>query len=92
MISVCFPSPCQNGGECVIQNDVYECVCESGYSGTNCEGKSLEPLCPVHVTQLGYITMHKRITMSLYFKVATYQILGKIILKRRSVRCGFVSQ
>ena len=35
--SACFPSPCQNHGNCTILNLNYECVCLHGFTGTNCE-------------------------------------------------------
>ena len=33
----CDPNPCQNGGQCVDQDNSYKCLCQEGFSGTNCE-------------------------------------------------------
>lgn len=33
----CDPNPCQNGGQCVDQDNSYQCLCQEGFSGTNCE-------------------------------------------------------
>ncbi|KAK6179410.1 hypothetical protein SNE40_011777 [Patella caerulea] len=35
----CDGTPCMNGGECVPQQDVYQCYCPLGYSNTNCEDR-----------------------------------------------------
>ena len=33
----CFPNPCQNRGACVDQVDAYNCTCEQGFVGKDCE-------------------------------------------------------
>ena len=40
MSKVCKKNLCQNGGICQEDNnDNYNCLCPSGYTGKNCEGK-----------------------------------------------------
>ena len=35
--SVCYPSPCRNGGNCTINgNGFYNCSCPHGIGGQNC--------------------------------------------------------
>ena len=42
--NLCSPNPCQNGGSCVPGSGPnYSCVCESGYSGTNCASSVCDP-------------------------------------------------
>ena len=36
-IDECASSPCQNGGTCVDDVNSYNCNCDVGYSGANCE-------------------------------------------------------
>ncbi len=33
----CEPNPCQHGGTCQASGTTYECDCQNGYSGVNCE-------------------------------------------------------
>ena len=33
----CNPNPCQNGGNCRIEDGHFKCECPSGYSGETCE-------------------------------------------------------
>ena len=33
----CQSLPCMNGGTCVNRINRYQCVCEEGYAGVNCE-------------------------------------------------------
>ena len=35
----CEPNPCQNGGTCNEIKEGYECICSSGFKGSDCEGK-----------------------------------------------------
>ena len=35
----CNPDPC-NHGQCVASGGTYTCTCNSGYSGTICDGRS----------------------------------------------------
>ena len=38
----CESNPCENDGTCTDMGDGYECECENGFTGTNCEtGKVL---------------------------------------------------
>ena len=41
--TLCQPNPCQNDGHCTLVQGLYECSCEPGFKGVNCE---LEDLCP----------------------------------------------
>ena len=36
-IDECASSPCQNGGTCLDEVNMYVCSCPSGFNGTNCE-------------------------------------------------------
>ena len=36
-IDDCFPTPCQNGGNCTDGVNYHSCFCVKGFSGTNCE-------------------------------------------------------
>ena len=33
----CDPNPCQNGGACTDEVNVYSCACVAGYEGGDCE-------------------------------------------------------
>lgn len=40
----CNPNPCKNGGTCKSSGNpakAYTCICSTGYTGINCEGKVL---------------------------------------------------
>uniref|UniRef100_A0A7N8WIV4 Delta-like protein n=1 Tax=Mastacembelus armatus TaxID=205130 RepID=A0A7N8WIV4_9TELE len=32
----CLPSPCENGGTCVVDGDSFSCVCKEGWEGATC--------------------------------------------------------
>ena len=42
--SPCYnPNPCVNGGTCIVVNDeTYECECDPGYNGDNCENSKIQ--------------------------------------------------
>ncbi len=36
-INPCASQPCRNGGTCqALNNNAYQCICPSGYSGSDC--------------------------------------------------------
>ena len=36
-------NPCVNGGKCIVVNDeTYECDCDPGYNGDNCENSKIK--------------------------------------------------
>lgn len=42
--SSCLPSPCENGGTCVVDGDSFSCVCKEGWEGATCShSESLHP-------------------------------------------------
>jgi hypothetical protein len=36
-INNCASNPCNNGGICLNAKDDYECACQGGFSGKNCD-------------------------------------------------------
>ena len=36
-IHECASNPCQNGGTCADDVNRYDCTCEAGYTGADCE-------------------------------------------------------
>ena len=36
-IDECASNPCQNGGTCADDVNRYDCTCEAGYTGADCE-------------------------------------------------------
>ena len=36
-IDECASNPCQNGGTCADDVNRYDCTCEAGYTGSDCE-------------------------------------------------------
>ena len=38
-------NPCVNGGKCIVVNDdTYECECDPGYIGANCEDSKIQTI------------------------------------------------
>ena len=33
----CDSTPCEHGGTCITELDVYSCLCEEGYEGQHCQ-------------------------------------------------------
>ncbi|XP_038064856.1 tyrosine kinase receptor Cad96Ca-like [Patiria miniata] len=33
----CMPNPCQNGEQCMLQGNTYDCMCQNGATGNNCQ-------------------------------------------------------
>ena len=44
-LDACFPSPCFNGGTCVVNQTSFECQCDSLYVGLFCETRELVSTC-----------------------------------------------
>ena len=40
-IDDCLSSPCLNGASCVDDIARYDCICQAGYTSTNCEGNMI---------------------------------------------------
>ena len=49
---LCSPSPCQNGGECLVSGSTFECRCPLGFAGNVCETGEMED-CPRDNVNLG---------------------------------------
>ena len=45
----CSPSPCQNGGTCILFNGVATCLCPDNYNGTYCQTSLLFPLYCIYI-------------------------------------------
>ena len=43
LVTRCNSNPCRNGGSCVPELTSYFCICDAGYTGTNCENGELCP-------------------------------------------------
>ena len=37
IVTHCHSNPCKNGGKCLSDLNSYSCLCDAGYTGTNCE-------------------------------------------------------
>lgn len=45
--SSCLPSPCHNGGTCVVNGESFTCVCKEGWEGPICTQSECPPPSPV---------------------------------------------
>lgn len=54
-VDLCYSDPCKNGGTCKRKENGYTCLCESKYTGENCE-KELKtmPSCINEICESGY--------------------------------------
>lgn len=41
IVGPCNPDPCQNGGTCTVNGADFFCLCDLGFIGTRCQGKSV---------------------------------------------------
>ena len=41
VVDECQSNPCENGGTCIDELGSYQCSCNRGYSGNNCQGYQL---------------------------------------------------
>lgn len=41
LVGPCNPDPCQNGGRCTVNGADFLCLCDLGFIGTRCQGKSV---------------------------------------------------
>ena len=46
-VDECRSDPCRNGGECVDLIDAFKCICPLGYTGHQCEVRSVAECCRV---------------------------------------------
>ena len=55
-IDECASNPCQNGGTCADDVNRYDCTCEAGYTGADCETSrstyNNELLCNIFLNQI----------------------------------------
>ena len=59
-IDECASNPCQNGGTCADDVNRYDCTCEAGYTGADCETSrstyNNELLCTLFLNQIDWNT------------------------------------
>ena len=51
-INLCYSSPCGNNGKCISTEKSYACLCDSGWTGRNCEINLSKDKCPVAHSKL----------------------------------------
>lgn len=51
--SSCLPSPCHNGGTCVVNGESFTCVCKEGWEGPICTQSECLPPSPGRLLSQG---------------------------------------
>nr|XP_022312335.1 uncharacterized protein LOC111117490 [Crassostrea virginica] len=58
--SPCFPNPCKNRGQCIVNDTTYFCTCLDGFSGDTCEIENLTAEADCKRTNTGWEYVGKR--------------------------------
>ena len=58
--SPCFPNPCKNRGQCIVNDTTYFCTCLDGFSGDTCEIENLTAEAECKRTKTGWEYAGKR--------------------------------
>jgi len=41
-LNLCHLQPCKNNGRCTVKGHTYQCTCNNGWTGVNCETKVIK--------------------------------------------------
>ena len=82
-IDECSSNPCLNGGTCTDQVNGYVCSCQAGYTGSQCQSRTLPTYRKIPVISPGLIKLRKGFSSS--------QATNILTMKRYYSQCRVAS-